>query len=46
MPKLNHQAGENVRKMALKRRIKAITSFVSAGFMALFPLISLLKSLE
>ena len=37
MPKLNHQAGENVRKMALKRRIKAITSFVSAGFMALFP---------
>ena len=28
MPKLNHQAGENVRKMALKRRIKAITSFV------------------
>lgn len=37
MPKLNHQAGENVRKMALKRRMKAITSFASAGFMVLFP---------
>lgn len=37
MPKLNHQAGENVREMALKRRIKAITCFASAGFVALFP---------
>ncbi|WP_413175902.1 nuclease-related domain-containing protein [Anabaena azotica] len=37
MPKLNSQAGENVREMALKRRIKAITSFASAGFMVLFP---------
>jgi hypothetical protein len=37
MPKLNHQAGQNVRDMALKRRIRAFASFTSAAFVALFP---------
>ena len=37
MPKLNHQAGQNVHDIALRRRIKAITSFATAGFIALFP---------
>ncbi|MEI6442828.1 MAG: hypothetical protein WCO29_06800 [Nostocales cyanobacterium ELA583] len=37
MPKLNHQAGKNVHDMALRRRIKAITSSATAGFVALFP---------
>lgn len=31
MPKANRQAGQNVRELAAKRRIKAITSFAKAG---------------
>jgi len=37
MPKTNPQAGKNIRGLAIKRRIKAICAFASAGFFLLFP---------
>jgi len=37
MPKANRQAGQNIRALAIKRRTKAIVSFASAGFVAIFP---------
>jgi len=38
MPQINRQAGQYVRKLAFKRRKKAIAYFISAGFVILFPL--------
>ncbi|WP_319420731.1 nuclease-related domain-containing protein [Pleurocapsa sp. FMAR1] len=38
MPKLGRQAGQNIRKLALKRRMKAVTSFASAGFVFFLPI--------
>ncbi len=37
MPKANRQAGQNIRALAIKRRTKAIASFISAGFVAILP---------
>ncbi|MBD1823740.1 NERD domain-containing protein [Cyanobacteria bacterium FACHB-DQ100] len=37
MPKANRQAGQNVRELAAKRRVKAITSFAEAGFCIFLP---------
>jgi len=37
MPKANRRAGHNIRALAIKRRTKAIVSFASAGFVAIFP---------
>jgi len=36
MPKVRRQAGQNIRELALKRRVKAIASFISAGFVIFF----------
>ena len=45
MPKVRRQAGQNIRELALKRRVKAIASFISAGFVIFFPF-SLTKTFE
>ena len=45
MPKPNRQAGKNIRKLASKRRFKAITSFISAG-VAVFSLFGLIRIYE
>jgi hypothetical protein len=37
MSKVNRKAGQNIRKLALKRRVKAIFSFASAGLVIFFP---------
>jgi Nuclease-related domain len=37
MPKSSRQAGQNIRELALKRRVKAIISFASAGFSVCAP---------
>jgi len=37
MPKLDRKAGQNIRNLAVKRRIKALTSFISAGLVMLLP---------
>jgi hypothetical protein len=37
MPKSNRQAGQNIRKLAIKRRVKAVFSFISAGLFIFFP---------
>lgn len=37
MPESSRQAGQNVRDLALRRRLKAIYSFIAAGLVALFP---------
>jgi Nuclease-related domain len=39
MSKSNRQAGQNVRQLALKRRVKAVTSFASAGLIISFPFV-------
>lgn len=39
MSKLHRQAGQNIRELAIKRRFKAIYLFISAGLVALFPLL-------
>ncbi|MCY7321991.1 MAG: NERD domain-containing protein [Phormidesmis sp. CAN_BIN36] len=39
MAKLNRRAGQNIRSLAARRRLKAIASFVSAGLVLLLPLI-------
>jgi len=36
MPKSGRQAGQNIRELALKRRVKAVASFVSAGLVISF----------
>ncbi|WP_197484854.1 hypothetical protein [Phormidesmis priestleyi] len=38
MTKVNRRAGQNIRELAIKRRLKAIASFVSAGCVFFFPL--------
>jgi hypothetical protein len=38
MSKIHRQAGQNVRGLAFRRRKKAITYFISAGFVILSPL--------
>ncbi|MEB3209829.1 MAG: nuclease-related domain-containing protein [Leptolyngbyaceae bacterium] len=45
MPKQGRQAGQNIRELALKRRVKAITSFIAAGCIILLPLI-LIRALD
>ena len=45
MPKVRRQAGQNIRELALKRRVKAIASFISAGFVIFFPFF-LIKTFE
>ncbi len=37
MSKNDRQAGQNIRELALKRRLKAIISFTSAGFVIFIP---------
>jgi hypothetical protein len=37
MPKLSRKAGQNIRELSLNRRIKSITSFISAGFVIFIP---------
>lgn len=37
MSQVSRRAGQNVRQLALKRRVKAVTSFASAGFVICFP---------
>ncbi|MCF4970244.1 nuclease-related domain-containing protein [Nostoc sp. CMAA1605] len=37
MPKVYRNAGQNVRELALKRRLKAISLFVSAALITIFP---------
>jgi hypothetical protein len=37
MPKSNRQAGQNIRELALRRRLKAINYFISAGFIVFIP---------
>ncbi|MBW4657661.1 MAG: NERD domain-containing protein [Drouetiella hepatica Uher 2000/2452] len=37
MPKLDRKAGQNIRDLAVKRRIKALTSFTSAGLVIFLP---------
>lgn len=38
MSKSGRRAGQNIRKLAVKRRAKAIASFASAGLLVVFPL--------
>lgn len=45
MSKLRHQAGQNIRDLAAKRRVKAIYSFASAGLVVFFPFF-LVKTFE
>ncbi len=45
MPKVSRQAGQNIRELALKRRVKAIISFASAGLAVFLPFL-LVKVLE
>ena len=37
MPKSSRQAGQNIRELAVKRRVKAIASFASAGLVVFLP---------
>lgn len=39
MPKRARQAGQNIRELALKRRVKAIIFFIEAGIVILTPLL-------
>lgn len=39
MPKSSRRAGQNIRELAMKRRIRAILSFASAGIVVLTPLV-------
>lgn len=45
MPKTNRRAGQNIRKLASKRRFRAITSFISAG-VTVFSLFGLIRIYE
>ena len=45
MPKVRRQAGQNIRELALKRRVKAIAAFISAGFVIFSPFF-LIKTFE
>jgi hypothetical protein len=37
MPRAKRQAGQNIRELALKRRVKAIVSFALAGLVISLP---------
>lgn len=37
MSNVSRQAGQNIRELALKRRVKAAVAFASAGFVIIFP---------
>jgi Nuclease-related domain len=39
MQKRKQRAGQNIRELALKRRVKAVTSFIGAGFIIFIPLL-------
>ena len=39
MPKLDRKGGQNIRELAFRRRLKAITSFVTAGSIIVLPLV-------
>jgi len=39
MPKSSRRAGQNIRELARKRRVKAIAAFASAGGVIVFPLL-------
>ncbi|MDX2216415.1 MAG: nuclease-related domain-containing protein [Oculatellaceae cyanobacterium bins.114] len=45
MPKTVRKAGQNIRELALKRRIKAIASFAAAGLALVFPFL-IVKTFE
>jgi hypothetical protein len=37
MPKLSRKGGQNIRELALRRRVKAVGSFIAAGFIVVIP---------
>lgn len=37
MPKFSRRSGQNIRELALQRRLKAITSFIAAGLVVVIP---------
>ena len=37
MPKLRRKGGQNIRELALRRRVKAVGSFIAAGFIVVIP---------
>ena len=37
MPKLSRKGGQNIRELALRRRVKAVSSFIAAGFIIVIP---------
>jgi hypothetical protein len=38
MPKLSRKGGQNIRELALRRRVKAVSNFIAAGFIVVIPL--------
>jgi len=45
MPKSSHCAGQNIRELARKRRVKAIAAFAAAGGVVVFPIL-LLRAID
>ncbi len=43
MPKLDHQAGQNIRELAINRRIEAIRYFIAAFFVIFVPFVLILN---
>lgn len=39
MPQRERRAGQNIRELALRRRLKSVTSFIGAGLLALCPIL-------
>jgi hypothetical protein len=37
MPKLSRKGGQNIRELALRRRVKAVSNFIAAGFIVVIP---------
>ena len=37
MSKLGRKGGQNIRELALRRRVKAVSSFIAAGFIVVIP---------
>ena len=37
MAKFSRRGGQNIRELAMRRRLKAITSFIAAGFIVVIP---------
>jgi len=37
MPKLSRKGGQNIRELALRRRVKAVGNFIAAGFIVVIP---------